>query len=173
MPAVLLRVLPMMLRTRLEKCLKTSGYQEFLDSPDVKKGLARGYEIERNLALAEGRPITATQLGVDLDTEGNIKMVKAPNMRLLDMAKQGLDAMIADTRNEFTGRLSQYGMSLDKVRRAFVNEMDTLDTKGVYKNARQQWAGYSASMDALKLGHSVFTNDSRRICRRSCQIVSR
>lgn len=132
--------------------------QEFLDSPDVKKGLARGYEIESNYALAEGRPITATQLGVDMDTQGNIKMVAAPNMRLLDMAKQGLDAMIADTRNEFTGRLSQYGISLDKVRRAFVGEMDALDTKGVYKNARKTWAGYSSSIDAIKLGQSVFTS---------------
>ena len=73
--------------------------QEFLDAPDVKKGLARGYEIERNLALAEGRPITASQMGVDIDTQGNIKLLSTPNMRLLDMGKQGLDAMIADNLN--------------------------------------------------------------------------
>jgi hypothetical protein len=134
--------------------------QEFLANPRVQQGLQRGYQIETDMALARGKPLNTTQLGVDLDTEGNIIMKQTPNMRLLDMAKQGLDAMIADSRNPITGRLSAQGYAMNEMRKAFVEEMDSLDKKGIYKAARQQYQGYSKSMDALKLGRSVFTNDS-------------
>jgi hypothetical protein len=130
--------------------------EQFINDPAVKSGLARGYELERLQALAEGRPITTTQLGVDLDTEGNIKLLDKPNLRLLDMGKRGLDAMIADERNELTGRLSARGVALDQMRKAYVREIDSLDTKGVYKKARDAWAGYSQSLDSLRMGRNVF-----------------
>src|SRR5207249_4640902 len=69
---------------------------------------------------------------------------------------QGLDAMIADERNAVTGRLSARGVALDKLRRAYIDEIDALDKTGVYKKARAEWGGYSASLDALRLGRSVF-----------------
>lgn len=130
--------------------------QQFLEDPALKSGLSKGYELERLQSLAEGRPISTKQLGVDLDVEGNIKILGTPNMRLLDMAKQGLDAMIAEERNPITGRLMAKGVMLDQVRRAYVKELDNLDTKGLYKKARDTWAGHSASMDAIRLGRSVF-----------------
>lgn len=129
---------------------------EFLDDPTVKAGLSRGYEIERLQSLAEGRPLTATQMGVDVGVDGSMKLVSTPNMRVLDMAKQGLDALIADERNDITGRLSAKGVALDKMRRAFVDTIDNLDTSGAYKKARESWAGYSQSLDAIKLGRTVF-----------------
>lgn len=129
--------------------------EDFLQDPVIRSGLARGYELERLLALAEDRPITATQLGVDIDTQGNIKLLDKPNMRLLDMAKQGLDAMIEEARDPITGRLSKYGVALDKVRRTYRDELDSLDKSGVYRKAREKWAGYSASLDAIKLGRSA------------------
>lgn len=129
---------------------------EFFDDPAVKSGLARGYELERLQSLAEGRPISATQLGVDLDVEGNVKLINVPNMRLIDMAKRGLDAMIADERNTITGRLSARGVALDNMRRAYVETVDGLDKTGVYRKARDAWAGYSQSLDAVKLGRSAF-----------------
>jgi hypothetical protein len=137
--------------------------QQFLEDPAVMSGMKRGYEIERLQALAEGRPITTTQLGVDLDTEGNVKLLATPNMRILDMGKQGLDAMITDERNEITGRLSSRGVALEKVRHAYVDEMDNLDTKGIYKNARKVWQGFSASMDAMKLGRAAFRMNPEEI----------
>lgn len=130
--------------------------QQFLDDPALKSGLARGYELERMISLAENRPLSTKQLGVDLDVEGNIKMLGAPNMRLLDMAKRGLDAMIGDERNAITGRLSTRGKALNDVRNAYIKELDSLDTSGLYKKARDTWAGYSSSMDAIKLGRAVF-----------------
>lgn len=130
----------------------------FLDEPDVKKGLGRGYHIERLSSLAEDRPFNAKMMGVDLDAEGNILFLKTPNMRVLDMGKQGLDAMIADERNEITGRLSNMGVALDKVRRSYLAEIDKLDTKGVYRKARETWSGPSSSLDAIRAGRSVFEN---------------
>lgn len=132
--------------------------QEFLENPDVAKGMARGYHIERLNSLAEGRPFNPTMMGVDLDQEGNIKLIRTPNMRVLDMAKQGLDAMIAEQRNEITGRLSSLGVALDKVRRSYVKELDALDKNGVYKKARESWGGYSAALDAVRAGQTAFSN---------------
>ena len=44
--------------------------QQFLDHPDVAKGMARGYRLESLKALEEGREFDPTQLGVDLDARG-------------------------------------------------------------------------------------------------------
>jgi len=130
--------------------------QQFIDDPDFKKGLNRGWHLERLRALAEGRKITATELGVDIDMEGNVNLIEVPNMRLLDMAKRGLDAMIADTRDPITGRLSAHGVALNQARHAYVKELEALDTSGAYKRARQAWEGPSASRDAVQLGRAVF-----------------
>jgi hypothetical protein len=136
---------------------------EFLEDPVVKTGLRRGYEIERLQSLAEGRPLKATQLGVDVDVDGNVKLIDVPNMRLLDMAKKGMDAMIADERNEITGRLSARGVALDQLRRSYVKTIDDLDTSGTYKAAREAWGGYSSSLDALREGRTLFQKSPAEI----------
>lgn len=137
--------------------------QQFIDDPAIKKGMSRGYEIERLQSLAENRPFDPTQMGIDLDADGNVKILKKPNMRVLDMAKQGLDAMIADERNEITGRLSAKGVALDKARRAYLTEMDNLDTSGKYRAARESWAGHSASLDAIRSGKTLFQRNPEEI----------
>jgi hypothetical protein len=137
--------------------------QQFIEDPSLRAGMARGYEIERLESLAEGRPFDPTQMGVDLDAEGNIRMLRTPNMRVLHMGKMGLDAMIADERNEITGRLSQRGVALDRVRRAYLQEIDGLDQQGVYRNARALWEGPSASMDAIRAGRGIFTSSPDEI----------
>lgn len=132
--------------------------QQFLDNPDVAKGMARGYHIEQLKSLAENRDFNPTQMGVDLDAQGNIHLLRKPSMRVLDMGKQGLDAMVAEQRDPITGRLSSLGVALDQVRRSYLNELDSLDKNGVYRKAREAWAGPSASLDALRAGRSVFLN---------------
>lgn len=127
---------------------------EFFADPTIKAGLERGFNLERIIALAEGRPITASQLGVDLTTSGEPKLLEKPNMRLLDMAKQGLDAIVADSRDPITGRLNKEGFAVDKLRKAFVDELDKLDTTGAYKKARAEWGGYSSNIEALRLGRT-------------------
>jgi hypothetical protein len=133
--------------------------QEFIAEPRVKRGLARGYELERLDALAEGRPFDASAMGIDLDREGNVLLRKVPNLRVLDLGKRGLDAMIAEERDPITGRLSAMGRSLDMVRHAYVAEIDDLDSSGVYKAARAAWAGPSKSLDALRFGRTIFNRN--------------
>jgi hypothetical protein len=130
---------------------------EFFKDPVVKAGMTRGYELERTVSLAENRAFDPTAMGVDISDPNNIQFLRAPNMRVLDMAKQGLDSMIADERNEITGRLSARGVALDKLRRGYLGEIDSLDKTGVYRKAREAWGGYSASLDALRSGRAVFT----------------
>jgi len=132
--------------------------QQFIDDRVVKAGMARGYEIERLESLAENRPFDPTQMGVDLDAEGNIKLIRTPNMRVLHMGKMGLDAMIADERNEITGRLSQRGVALERVRQAYLGEIDSLDRTGIYAKARGAWEGRSKSLDAIREGRTVFSS---------------
>lgn len=132
--------------------------EQFIVDPDIRKGMAHGYVLERRAALAEGREFNPTQMGIDLDAEGNIKLLRKPNMRVLDMAKQGLDKMIADSRDKVTGRPTADTVSLQEVKRAYVAELDALDKNGVYRKAREAWAGKSAAIDAVKAGNSVFSN---------------
>jgi hypothetical protein len=122
--------------------------QQFLDLPDVRKGLARGFQIQRNDAVADGVPFNPMEYALTPDGE----VIRVPNMRTLNVAKKGLDAIIADNRDEF-GRLTEYGVSVDKVRRAFLSEIDKINPD--YAKARASWAGHSASLDALKWGRNI------------------
>jgi len=135
----------------------------FFSDPVIKQGLNRGYEIERLEALAEKRPITATQMGVDIDSEGNISLVNKPNMRLLDMVRQGLDGMIADERNDITGRLSARGVALSKVRTSYVKTLDELDKSGQYRKGRELWGGFNRSLDAVREGRTIFNRSPDEI----------
>lgn len=137
--------------------------QNFIDDPVMRQGLRRGMELERIDSVTHNRPFDPTQMGVDLDAEGNIQFRDVPNMRVLDAGKRGLDALIADERNPVTGRLSQRGVSLDQFRRAYLGELDSLDKTGTYAAARAAWAGPSASMDAIRAGQAVFNRRPEEI----------
>jgi hypothetical protein len=132
--------------------------EQFLNEPYVKRGLAKGYVLERLAALSEEKPFDPTTIGVDLDENGEIQFSRRPNMRVLDMGKKGLDAIIEspEGKNQTTGRLTELGRELVKVRNKYVEELDALDTSGVYKKAREIWSGYSASLDAVKNGKTAF-----------------
>lgn len=137
--------------------------QQFIQDPAIKSGMARGYEIERMESLAEGRPFNPTQMGIDLDVDGNVKILATPNMRVLHMGKTGLDAMIADERNEITGRLTARGVALVKLRDAYLRELKALDTSGAYEAALNSWEGYSASLDAMRAGRTLFSDPPDQI----------
>jgi hypothetical protein len=129
--------------------------QEFIENPEIKAGMSRGYKIERLESLAEGREFNPTQLGVDLDDQGNIIMKQVPNMRVLHMAKMGLDDMIDEARDPLTGKLTATGVALDKTRRAFLSEIESLDRSGIYRQAREVWGGHTAYLKALEQGKKI------------------
>lgn len=137
--------------------------QQFFDDPAFRKGMAGGYEIERLEALAENRPFNPHQMGVDLDQQGNIVLRQTPNMRVIHMGKVGMDLAVAAERNEITGRLSARGVALDRARRAYLQEVDSLDQQGVYRQARAAWAGPSAAMDAIRAGRAALSQSPEAI----------
>jgi hypothetical protein len=137
--------------------------QEFIDDPTFRQAMAAGYKEERLEALAEGRAFNPSTLGVDLDVEGNIKLVKAPNMHVLHIGKKGLDAMVEANRDELTGRLNSMGVALDKARRAYVEEIDSLDKTGAYARARAAWGGRTESIGAVREGQAIFRRSPEEV----------
>lgn len=137
--------------------------QEFLDHPDVQQGIKRGWKIERNDALAEGRPIVDKEYAiVGHDDAGDPIVGKVPTMKLLMVAKEGIDAMLeGDSMRTQFGELNKMGVSLDKVRKEFISELDRLNPD--YKPARDSWAGHTDSRIALKDGQKVFSTEPEKI----------
>lgn len=126
-------------------------------NPNLKKGIAKGLRIEKNLADAEGRPFNPREYAITgMDEAGEPVVGKVPNMKLLAAAKEGLDDILQQEgmRDKLTGRLTKEGVSVDKLRRALLGELDTVNP--AYKTARAQWAGHSRSMEALKWGREIF-----------------
>lgn len=134
--------------------------QEFLDQPEVQQGIRRGYAIERRKAVGEGRPFNPSEYAVISEENGNPVVGKVPNMALLMVAKEGLDAIIdsSSMKNQLTGRPTKSGLSYMNLRDGFVTELDRLNP--LYKQARDVWSGDTASIRSLDDGRN-FLNQSR------------
>jgi hypothetical protein len=129
--------------------------QQFYDDPITQSGLARGMEIQRLEALANGTKYNPHDLAVTgFDDNGNI-ISKVPNMRSIDAVKKGFDAMLEDYRDGTTGRLmlDQKGRAIDAVRRSFLGEVDSMNP--VYAEARKAWAGPASIDSAIDLGQNA------------------
>lgn len=122
--------------------------QRLLGNQNVQTGIKRGLEIQRNEADALNQPFNPKDYAVD--DQGNV--IQTPNMRLLDSAKKGLDAMLEDFRDPVTGKLvlDENGRSIEMLRKSLVTELDRVN--GSYKAAREAWAGPAAQQGALKAG---------------------
>jgi hypothetical protein len=131
--------------------------QQFLDDPIAKSGLAKGAEIQRLESLAEGKPFNPSEYAITgADAAGNPVVGSVPNMRTLNVVKKGLDRMVEAAKDPTTGRLTEEGRAIDKVRRSFLGELDKANID--YKAARESWAGPSQTMDAFKKGLTIFQN---------------
>ena len=139
--------------------------QQFLDDPVMKRGMARGLEIQRLESLAAGKPFDPSELA--LSPEGEV--IRVPNMRTLDAGKKGLDAIIeSEGRDEF-GRLNQYGRAVNQVRVSLLDELDRINPD--YKQARAAWSGYSSSLDAVKFGRNFNRLNSEQLTEEFSQMT--
>jgi len=131
--------------------------QQFLDDPITQSGLARGVKIQRLESLAEGKVFNPTEYAITgVDAAGNPVVGSVPNMRTLNVVKKGLDEMVEAAKNPTTGRLSEEGVAIDKVRRAFLSELDSINSD--YAAARGAWAGPSKAREAFTKGLGLFSN---------------
>jgi hypothetical protein len=126
--------------------------QQIMEDPITKGGIAKGLELERLDALHNRTRFDPTEYAMVPDGNGGFMVGKVPNMRLLDAAKKGMDAIIGEERGP-DGRLSMRGRAVDAVRRDLLNELDTINPD--YAKARAAWSGPSASIDAANWGRSV------------------
>lgn len=133
--------------------------QEFLDDPDIKSGIRRGWEIERNTALGKGRPLNATEYAITgFEPDGSPIVGKVPTFKLLQVAKEGLDAMLEGEqyRDKFTGELNKFGNSVKDKLTGYLAELDKANPD--YLPAREQWSGDTSNMRALKAGQTALKN---------------
>lgn len=138
------------------KIVDSPRLRAFLNDPTVRQGIPAGLESQRLEALAAGEPFNpnAAQYFA-MDEAGNITGLKGvPNMRTLDAVKRGMDKQIEDEVDAVTGRMSQRGTMLNRVRAEFVRELDALNPD--YAAARAAWGGPSAAMSAMKAGRAAF-----------------
>ena len=122
--------------------------QRLLGNHNVQNGIKRGLEIQKNEADALNQPFNPNDYAVD--AEGSV--IRTPNMRLLDAAKKGLDAILEDYRDPTSGRLAldERGRSIEMLRKSLVAELDRVN--GSYAAARAAWAGPAAQLGATKAG---------------------
>ncbi|KGM35705.1 hypothetical protein [Inquilinus limosus] len=135
--------------------------QGFLQDPIIRQGIGRGMEIQRLEALAQNRRFDPMDYGITGFNEAGDPIISGvPNMRLLDSAKRGLDAILEDYRDPVTRRLNldERGRAIEMVRRAWVS---TLDEAGPpeYSAARAAWAGPTESMNAVNAGRNFIRGE--------------
>lgn len=129
--------------------------KQFLDDPIAKRGLAKGLEIQRLEALAEGRSFNPTELAVvDFNAAGDPILGGVPNMRTYDAVKRGLDAIIQDETN-LAGKVSERGRAVLQVKNSMLKELDKANP--AYAEARAAFSGPSQLIDAAKLGNSFMS----------------
>lgn len=128
-----------------------------MKNPEMQRGIRAGMRIERNHADAANRPFNIHEYAIIGGTPEEPIIGKVPNMKLIAMAKEGLDSLLLNDkgmRDEKTGRLTKEGLSVDALRRAVLTEVDRLNPD--WKDARDTWAGPSRQMDMVLWGEKVF-----------------
>lgn len=133
--------------------------QEFINDPDIKTGINRGWEMERNTALGKNTPLNTTEYAITgFNADGSPIIGKVPTFKLLQVAKEGIDAMLEGEqyRDKFTGALNKFGNSLKDKLTGYLKELD--DTNPPYAPARAQWSGDTANMRALRYGQDALKN---------------
>ncbi|WP_062229095.1 hypothetical protein [Aureimonas frigidaquae] len=136
--------------------------QQFIDEPNIRRGLRDGVEIQRLEALARGEQFNPLDLRIaGYDEAGDAIIQGTPNMRTLNAAKKGLDQQIETYRDPTTGRLAldERGRALVELQSSFIRALD--DANPEYAAARQAWSGPTRVRDAMALGQDVFSASTR------------
>lgn len=129
--------------------------QQFMDNPEIRSGLSKALKLEKQDSVTENRPFKDSDFGIiGTDPQGDPIVGTVPTMKSLAVAKEGLDARIAELKDPTTGRPTKAGLSLKRFRDEFVNELDRLNPK--YKVARDAWSGPSQTIEAINEGKQHF-----------------
>ena len=158
----------MVAQMRKRGAMWSQTLERLYQTPEVRKGLARGMAIERLAAIKKNRtynPYDFSIVGEEQirDADGSIitvpKVGKVPNMKLLQMAKQGLDDMLYGDgsdkyRDPYTGTWTKYGRVLNATRQLLLGEANRINP--FYAAARKDWSGHTAMLNAMEDGAAAF-----------------
>jgi len=134
-----------------KKVVWTDRLKQFVDEPIFKRGLAQGVKIQRLESLAEGKPFNPVDYAITGFNEAGDPIISGvPNMRTLNVAKKGIDAIIGEMKNPLTGKLTEEGRATNMVQKAFLAEIDRWNPD--YQKARSVWGGFAKVKEALDFG---------------------
>lgn len=134
--------------------------ERMLGDRHAMEGLRVGYDMVRTEANARNIPFDPREWAIKgFDADGNPIVGRVWNMRLIQMAKEGLDAMLEGDqyRDKLTRKLTKPGRAIDELRRNLLAEGDRLRPE--WADARQHWAGKSAELEALRDGQVAMHPD--------------
>lgn len=124
-----------------------------LNTPFGKNALNEGLNIAKN------ERVNPNALSVNFDAAGDPVLNPVPNMRTLDLAKRGMDALLEKYRDPFTKRMDLSGnasaQAENGVRSDFLKELDLLNPD--YAAARAAYAGPAAERGFINTGQDAFT----------------
>ena len=135
--------------------------QRLLQNNDVKAGIPRGVRIIRNEADAAGEPFSLQDYGlveINPGVEDTLQMQGVPNMRLIDAAKRGLDAMINENSNQW-GHLNDLGRSQYLLKKALVDRAKELNP--AYADYLNTAASEYSLQNAAKLGRGIWRTGNK------------
>lgn len=141
--------------------ITSDAVQRLMTRPAVQQGIRDGISLVKDQMAVTGEEIPTHDVwfsGQSFD-DPNIITKTTPTLRVLDAAKQGLDAMLEKYRDPYSGKLNldPAGVSINNMRAKLVAELRAASP--TYAEYLDAWAGPSQVKDAMARGRSVLNND--------------
>jgi hypothetical protein len=135
--------------------------QEFLTDDTIQAGMKKGLWLIKKEALGNGEKFNDSEWGITgYDEAGDPIVSKVPNMRLLDAGKRGLDAIIAENKNQF-GEPNETARAVTILKNGYVKELDSLNPD--YAKARKAYGDPASVNTALNEGRDFLRWDKEEI----------
>ncbi|WP_424630740.1 hypothetical protein [Bradyrhizobium sp. SYSU BS000235] len=131
----------------------TDTLQQAFDSPVARKGFAEGVRLEQ---LRNGQAFDPRRYGIAGFTDRGEPVVSGPpNIRALDLVKQGLDSLLEKNPKASTTEGRLYA----NARQNFLKELGA--THSDYTRVREGYDGYGSLVDAEAMGREAAATPGR------------
>lgn len=150
-------------RTQVPYVWSDDMAEMFSKRPSMKDAIG----VAMRNAAEEGKPFGMTRAkdGKLMTAEDFQKGegIQALTSSAVDDVKKALDGIIEANKNEFTGKLNNYGRLVAQTKDRFLKAVEDADPSGLYKAARKQYGGDAEVVQALRNGREFAKMDYREI----------